>query len=162
MIKYNLKCTSKSCQNNLPFDAWFQNSEAFDTQKDLGFLICPYCGDKDIVKNLMSPSIQTNKTRKKIDFKEKDKLNIEQNVKDKKMKINTTMNDAMTVLRTIKKEIQNKAEFVGDKFVDEARAINLGETKERPIYGSAKPEEVEELKEEGISVTTIPWIQDDH
>ena len=66
------------------------------------------------------------------------------------------------MLRTIKKEIQKKAEFVGDKFVEEARAINLGESKERSIYGNAKSEEIDQLKEEGIEVTTVPWIQDDH
>ena len=78
------------------------------------------------------------------------------------MKMNVSINEAITALRSLKKEIQNKADFVGDKFVEEARAINLGESKERPIYGNAKSDEIEELKEEGIEVATVPWIQDDH
>ena len=44
----------------------------------------------------------------------------------------------------------------------EARAIKSGEAKDRPIYGQAEPNKIEELKDEGIEVSAIPWIQDDH
>ena len=62
MIKYNLRCNSNNCSDKPPFDAWFKDSEAFEIQKKAGFLTCPYCGCIDVVKNLMSPSIQTRKT----------------------------------------------------------------------------------------------------
>ena len=45
---------------------------------------------------------------------------------------------------------------------ENAKAINSGKAKNRAIYGHAKPEKIEELKDEGIEVSTIPWIQDDH
>tara|TARA_B100000401_G_C52771860_1_gene703642 strand:+ start:409 stop:906 length:498 start_codon:yes stop_codon:yes gene_type:complete len=165
MIKYNLKCSSKNCRHELPFDAWFKDSNAFEIQKNSGLLTCPYCGGIDVRKNLMSPSIQTKKSFKKNNYKEEtfgDNAVSTKNIKDNNTNINIPINDAMTMLRTIKKEIQKKAEFVGDKFVEEARAINLGESKERSIYGNAKSEEIDQLKEEGIEVTTVPWIQDDH
>ena len=72
MIKYNLKCSSKNCRHELPFDAWFKDSNAFEIQKNSGLLTCPYCGGIDVKKNLMSPSIQTKKSFKKnnIPFRE--------------------------------------------------------------------------------------------
>lgn len=165
MIKYNLKCISKNCNQELPFDAWFKDSKAFEFQKDSGLLTCPYCGGIDVKKNLMSPSIQTKTSSRKSESKEKsfkDNVVPTKKINDSIKNTNIPINDAITLLRTIKKEIQKKADFVGDKFVEEARAINIGDSEERPIYGNAKTEEVEELKEEGIEVTTIPWIQDDH
>ena len=165
MIKYNLKCSSKNCEGKLPFDAWFKDSKAFESQKKSRLLTCPYCGGIDVIKNLMSPSIQTKKTSKKINSQEetyKESLVSKKKIGDEIKNTDVPVNDAMTLLRTIKKEIQKNADFVGDRFVEEARAINLGKTKERPIYGNAKSDEIDELKEEGIEVTSIPWIQDDH
>ena len=142
-----------------------KDSKAFEIQKNSGLLTCPYCGGMNVIKSLMSPSIQTSKSSKKNKFKEdsyNQNLISEKNIKDNNINMNVNLNEAVTVLRSLKKEIQKKADFVGDKFAEEAKAINDGEAKERPIYGNAKSDEIEQLKEEGIEVATIPWIQDDH
>jgi hypothetical protein len=47
---------------------------------------------------------------------------------------------------------------VGDKFVSEVRSIHYDKKKVRSIYGNASPEQTKELSEEGIEVSTIPWI----
>ncbi len=163
MIKYNLKCISKNCDKKEPFDGWFDNIDSFEKQKKLGFLTCPYCGSTEIIKNLMSPSIKSSKKSNKKLINERQNHN--QTSKDlinKKHITEGTLNDTITILRSLKKEIENKAENVGSKFVKEARAIKSGKAKDRPIYGTAKPEKIEELKDEGIEVSSIPWVQDDH
>ena len=50
---------------------------------------------------------------------------------------------------------------VGDNFANEARLISKGEAKNRNIYGKVSSKEAENLKDEGIEVTSIPWIKDD-
>ena len=52
MIKYSLKCVEKNCNNNEPFDGWFQNSSSFEKQIDAGYISCPYCGSLNIKKKL--------------------------------------------------------------------------------------------------------------
>ena len=159
MIKYNLHCKSSSCDNKQPFDGWFQNSKAYDEQKIGGLLTCPYCGSGNVDKSLMSPAI---KDSKKTNHNASDEINKINSVKTETKNINYTADQIMTVLRTIKKEVETNADFVGNNFVDEARAIKSGHAEERPIYGNAQSEEIEELQDEGIQVSTIPWLQDDH
>ncbi len=165
MIKYNLKCSSKTCKDIDPFDGWFQSIEAFDQQKKLGFLTCPYCGGNEIVKNLMSPSIKsTKKSKEKFSSSKIDdgKILNSKNKENKTSASKDSVHEFHAILRTLKKEIQKNAEYVGEKFVEEARAIKSGHSKDRSIYGNAEPEKIEELKEEGIEVSSIPWVQDDH
>ena len=163
MIKYNLRCNSNLCINKEPFDGWFENMKAYEDQKRIGLLSCPYCGGEDVVKNLMSPSIKSSKKLNDTIVNDQDHNSVpSQNLVNKKSPSEGSINDALTVLRTIKKEIENNAEYVGKKFVREAKAIHSGKATERPIYGHADPEKIEELKEEGINISSIPWIQEDH
>jgi len=59
---------------------------------------------------------------------------------------------------TIKKEIEEKCDYVGEKFADEARAIYYGEKPERGIYGQATPKEAADLKEEGVGIAPLPDV----
>ena len=47
---------------------------------------------------------------------------------------------------------------VGENFTKEARSIHYDKKTSKSIYGKATPEETSELLEEGIEVSTIPWI----
>ena len=60
------------------------------------------------------------------------------------------------------KFIKKNFEYVGENFVYEARSIHYNNSKKsKNIYGNATPEEVAELKEEGIDgIETIPWIKE--
>jgi len=54
MIKYRLRCT-----NGHSFDHWFQNSAACAQELEDKVLSCPECGDKDLQKAIMAPSVST-------------------------------------------------------------------------------------------------------
>ena len=59
------------------------------------------------------------------------------------------------------KFIKNNFEYVGNKFVYEARNIHYGgKKKKKSIYGTASKKDLKELKEEGIDTQMIPWIED--
>ena len=54
--------------------------------------------------------------------------------------------------------IEKNFKYVGKNFPKEVRNIYYDKSKNKNIYGKATLEETEELKDEGIELTTIPWI----
>ena len=52
--------------------------------------------------------------------------------------------------------VQNNFEDVGPRFAREARRIHDGEVEERPIHGTATPEERESLNDDQIPYMTLP------
>ena len=133
MIKYNLIC---SCGKT--FESWFSSSIEFESQKNNKLINCIYCYSTSIKKSLMSPNLssKSNKISKK--------AKLERNVKKQ--------------LLEFRKYIEKNCKDVGDKFPQEARSIHYDKKNSKGIYGKATPEETAELMEEGIEVTTIPWL----
>ena len=64
---------------------------------------------------------------------------------------------ALAELRQIQRKIQDEYGN-GDDFADEVRKIHYGETEPENIYGQSTVEEYEELADEGIEVTPMPWL----
>lgn len=137
MIKYSLKC-----QKNHEFEAWFPSINDFDKQKASGYVECPYCGDKNIEKAIMAPNIK--KTIPNAPILEN---TFNENLIPEKLQ---------NFYKGWREHIAKNYDYVGDKFADEARAIHLGESDERPIYGNSTHEEVRELIEEGVPIAPIP------
>ena len=48
---------------------------------------------------------------------------------------------------------------MGDEFSKEVRSIYYDSKKSEQIYGSVTQEEQKELEEEGIELTSIPWVE---
>jgi hypothetical protein len=63
-------------------------------------------------------------------------------------------------LSEFKKYIEKNCRYVGDNFTQEARSIHYDKKKSKSIYGKASSKERNELKEEGIEIETIPWIDE--
>ena len=159
MIKYRLKCKSSYCSEETEFDGWFQNMQAFEKQKTQGLINCPICGGDKIVKSLTTPSLKTNKTK----LMEDDKPKIKKiKTEDGNVFLNENSNNALTILRTIKKEIEKNSTFVGNEFVCQVRSMKEGKIKEKPIHGYGTNKEIQELRDEGIDVVNIPWVSEDH
>ena len=53
---------------------------------------------------------------------------------------------------------EEKFDYVGSGFAEEARKIHYDEVEKRDIYGEATVEEVEDLRDEGIEFGEIPWV----
>ena len=138
MIKYKLTC--QNC--DLSFDSWFASSREYDKLKKKNYLSCHNCNSKNIEKTLMAPKL-INRSKSKI--VEKKILKFKKI--DKKIK-------------EYQKFIQNNFQYVGQNFAHEARLIHYNKKKNKGVYGTASNNEVKELKEEGIEVETLPWIED--
>ena len=110
--------------------------------KKKNYLSCHNCNSKNIEKTLMAPKL-INRSKSKI--VEKKILKFKKI--DKKIK-------------EYQKFIQNNFQYVGQNFAHEARLIHYNKKKNKGVYGTASNNEVKELKEEGIEVETLPWIED--
>lgn len=139
MIRYALHCEAGH-----DFESWFRDSEAYETQASAGHLACPRCGSSTIEKRLMAPAVA---------------------IKSEKPAPVAMMGDQARemreFLRAFGKQLEEKAENVGEGFVEEARKIHYGETEERAIYGVATPGEAQALNEEGIEVLPVPSMPDE-
>ena len=135
MIKYLLKCKNKH-----EFESLFSDSEEYEKLKKKNLIDCIFCKSHEVEKSIMSPNIiGKNKIKNK-------KLNNNQFLKIKKD------------LVKIKKYIEKNFEFVGNKLPQKVREIYYDKQKSKNIYGTASVKDREELEEEGIELTSIPWI----
>tara|TARA_Y100001970_G_C13823118_1_gene645901 strand:- start:20 stop:442 length:423 start_codon:yes stop_codon:yes gene_type:complete len=135
MIKYNLKCKNKH-----EFESWFSNSKEFEKLRSKKMIECIYCKSKQVEKSIMSPLV----------------LNKED--KAEKVKPLEDFKKVQTELVKLRKFVEKNFENVGKDFSREVRNVYYDNRKNKNIYGEATPEEAEELKEEGIEVASIPWV----
>ena len=67
----------------------------------------------------------------------------------------------MQMMREMRKHVEQNAEYVGDKFAEEARKIHYEEAEKRGIYGEATADDAKELIEEGIEVHPLPRLPEE-
>ena len=63
-------------------------------------------------------------------------------------------------LQKIQNFVKKNFEFVGDEFTRKVREIYYDNKKSKNIYGTVSPKDKEELENEGIELSSIPWIND--
>lgn len=134
MILYSLKCNKGH-----EFEAWFRDSAAYDKQAAGGKVLCPDCGSRKVAKAPMAPRLASSE--------KKDKAEEQRQAAE-----------AMKVLRELREHVEKNADYVGDKFAEEARRIHYGETDKRSIYGEANEKDAKELAEEGVEFGVVPWV----
>ena len=139
MIKYNLKCGNKH-----EFESWFSDSKEFEKLSKKKFLECIFCNSKNIQKSIMSPRVLSLK---------KNSANKSKSHELKKIKKD---------LINLRKFVEKNFEFVGDKFAKKVRDVYYDKKSNKNIYGSTTEKEREELKEEGIDLVSIPWVERDN
>ena len=140
MIKYNLKC-----ENKHEFESWFSDSRDFDRLKNKNLIECIFCRSKKIEKSIMAPRISNPNLQKK----QKDITLLEM----KKFKKN---------LQNLRKFVEKNFEYVDHNFANKVREVYYDKKSKKNIFGTTTDEEREELKEEGIDLVSIPWIEKDN
>ena len=135
MIKYLLKCKNKH-----EFESWFSDSKEFEKLKKKKLIECIFCQSKNVDKSIMSQNI---------DGKEK--------IEEKKFNTKE-FNKIKKDLLKIRKFVEKNFEFVGEKFSKEVREIYYDNKKNKNIYGTVTSKEKLELEDEGIELSSIPWV----
>jgi hypothetical protein len=64
-------------------------------------------------------------------------------------------------IRELRKKVTEHADYVGDRFADEARKIHHREVEAHGIYGEATSDEAKALAEEGIEFHHLPTVPED-
>ena len=170
MISFNL-----TCENGHGFEGWFGSSADYDDQQARGFVTCPICNSSVVSKALMTPNVSAKSNQRKsevITSAEVVKDNVKppqpapnpaQNVMQQVAaqmtpQMQEAMGEALAEMRKFQKTVETNCDDVGDGFAEEARKIHYGEAEPRGIYGRTTDEEAEDLVEEGIEITKMPWL----
>ena len=130
MIVFDLRCGGGHV-----FESWFGSSGDYDSQSSRGLVACPLCGDTVVEKAVMAPAVAPKGNRASpADIKQ-----------------------ALATMAELQERIIADSDYVGDRFAEEARAIHLGESEARAIFGEATPADARSLREEGVPIAPLPF-----
>lgn len=135
MILFKLRCGAEH-----EFEAWFRDGAAYERQAQRGLITCPDCGDNTIEKAPMAPRV------------------VRSAAAPGEAKAPLPSDQLRRMLQQLRRHVETHCDYVGERFVEEARRIHKGESEARGIYGEASDAESEALAEDGIEVARIPWV----
>ena len=104
-----------------------------------------FCKTKKVEKSIMAPSITSSKLHNK----------------QKKIS-NLKMKNFKRDLLKLRKFVEKNFEYVEQNFANKVREVYYDKNSKKNIYGKATQDEKEELKEEGIDLLNIPWVDKDN
>ena len=152
------------CKQGHQFESWFQDSAAFDKQAKRDLVTCPQCGSAKVEKAIMAPRLSATA--------KKGRTAIEAPATTAEptpvpaapapvAMISPQEQEFRAKLKELRDHLTKNADYVGQKFPEEARKMHYGETDHRSIFGEATPQETKELHEEGIEIHPLPMLPDE-
>ncbi|QDI75053.1 DUF1178 family protein [Leisingera aquaemixtae] len=164
MIQYSLKCAEGHS-----FDSWFQSAAAFDKLAAAGMVSCAVCGGTGVKKAIMAPRVRPG--RKAVSAVGEPEpqaaapaaaapsvsLPAPAAAQAGPGLLSRPSGEVEKAIAELRRKVEENSDYVGDRFVREARAMHLGEAPERAIHGEAKLEDARELIEEGVPVLPLPF-----
>ena len=130
MIAYDLQCN-----NGHAFEGWFEDSEAYQSQKKRELIACPVCNDTHVTRIPSTFAIKSSPIPQKASLQEENLKKIGKEIVD---------------------YVEKNFDDVGCDFAKEALKIHYGVEEPRNIRGVSTKDEEKMLKEEGIDFVKIP------
>lgn len=155
MIRYDL-----ICDKGHEFDGWFSDSAAYDVQAKRGLVTCVHCGSAKIEKQLMAPGIPVKGNRKK-EGPTRPVAAAPAAQPVLASAFDPRQEKLLQMMREMRKTVEENAEYVGNRFAEEARKIHYEESDKRGIYGETTAQDAKELIEEGIEIHPLPVLPED-
>jgi len=147
MISFDLKCSRAHV-----FEAWFRSSDDYERQKARQLLLCPVCGDMDVGKAVMAPSIPAKGNQRAVPAAPRGEIAVN-------MPAGSGAPDQMKALLGALAEAQAKAletsQWVGASFSEKARSMHYGEIDHSAIHGTASADEARAMIEEGLAIAPL-------
>jgi hypothetical protein len=109
------------------FESWFASSGEYDHLAELSLLICAACGSASVRKAPMAPSVARKSSQ-----------------------------SSVASLAKLQGAMLEDSRWVGDRFVETARAMHLGEADAEKVHGQATLGEARDLIAEGVPVLPLP------
>jgi hypothetical protein len=157
MIRYAL-----TCDQGHAFESWFQNSAAYDKQAKRGLVTCPVCGSSKVEKTLMAPRLSGVKKGGDAPAPPAPPPPTASTEAPAPVAmVSPQERELRKKLKELREHLVKNADYVGQRFPEEARKMHYGETEHRSIYGEASPEQAKELHEEGIEFHPLPTLPDE-
>ena len=153
MIRYAL-----SCQKGHVFESWFESSSVFDKQAARGLIECPTCGSIKIGKAIMAPGVARKARRP---AREAPVTPAPPEARAPVAMLSEKERELRSKLKELRDHVVKNADYVGEKFPEEARKMHYGDVEHRSIYGEASPVDAAELIEEGIELHPLPVLPED-
>ena len=143
MIRYAL-----ACDNGHTFESWFQSSAAYDKQVKRGLVTCPACGSAKVEKAMMAPRLSGTKKRGDApsaapahDVRPRRRRSRRRRARGPApvAMMSPQEREFRKKLKELREHLTKNADYVGQKFPEEARKMHYGEIEHRSIYGEASP-----------------------
>ncbi|AMR77381.1 MULTISPECIES: DUF1178 family protein [Cupriavidus] len=141
-----MKVLDLRCAHDHRFEGWFASEEEAQSQISRDLVQCPVCGDHAVTRLPSAPRLNLSGAT----------------AREGKARPAPPAAAPVTLQALYMKAVKQvlaQTEDVGDRFAEEARRMHYDEAPERGIRGSASPEEVQALAEEGIE--TFPLVVPD-
>jgi len=136
MVVYDLACDGEH-----RFEGWFGSVEEFERQNEAHTVTCPTCGSSSISRLPSGSYVNTG---------------AQPPVPAPSGGAPGMPGEAVRQLVAAIEYLVRNTEDVGRAFPEQARRIHYKEAPARAIRGVASPDEVDELREEGIDVVAVP------
>lgn len=120
------------CDAGHDFDGWFRDSATFEAQASGRLVSCPFCSSTNVTRAVMAPHVARGR-------------------EDEAARLRG-------IIRQLRDTVVAGTEDVGERFPQEARAMEDGDAERRPIRGRATFEEAKALLEDGIEILPIPEL----
>jgi len=159
MIRYAL-----ACDKGHVFESWFQNSAAYDTQVKAALITCPVCNSAKVEKTLMAPGVVGANKRAGAPPASPSSPRPAADTADTATPVammSPQEQEFRKKLKELRDHLTKNADYVGQKFPEEARKMHYGDIEHRSIYGEASPDQAKELHEEGIEFHPLPVLPDE-
>jgi hypothetical protein len=155
MIRYAL-----ICEKGHGFESWFQSSAAYDRQAKQKLVACPICGSAKVAKQLMTPRLGSRRAKPAV-AREPAPAQPAVSAPAPVAMMSPQEQEFRKKLKEVREHLTKNADYVGQKFPEEARKMHYGEIDHRSIYGEASPDEAKKLHEEGIEFHPLPVLPED-
>ena len=158
MIVFDLLCDPGGHR----FEGWFGSSGDYEEQQARGLVSCPMCGSAQVGKAVMAPNV--GRKGNQMPVAAVGKASTVPAAAGGQVQAGPPVNDlalppqAIEMLKAVaamQAEALKSSTWVGDKFVDNARAMHYGEKDAAAIHGRATIDEARELAEEGIPIAPV-------
>jgi len=146
MISFDLKCI-----HDHVFEGWFRSSRDYEDQRGKRQIACPVCGNGDIAKAVMAPSVTAKGNRRTDAAVPAPGSPVSMANRPDEAQIREMLGQ----LAQAQAEMLQQSQWVGDKFADRARAMYYGETEQAPIHGTTSAQEARAMIEEGVPVAPL-------
>jgi hypothetical protein len=144
MIHYELQC-----DNGHNFDGWFPGSAAFESQCAAGQIECPRCGTSEVSRALMAPAVGRGAAPPAPPS-------------EPAKPPAAPRAELVSALQKVRELVERNCDYVGADFADQATRMHRGEIAARGIYGETSEIEADTLRDDGVPITSVPWVPRAH